>query len=235
MNIYYIRHGDPVYNPDSLTDFGLKQAELLKSKFKDIDLDEIYTSTSNRAILTAEPTAKMKGIQPQRLAWANESAIWKNFAVQDGDAKKWCFSVDKYRELFVKPEIVALGSKWYNHPAFARTPFRDAMMDFENNQDEFMANLGFVHDREKQLFKQTKTNDNKNIAIFAHGGCGMLFLSSLFDMSFPYFSMHVSGHMTTGITIIQFEKVGAYYLPKLSVYNETPHLFKENVKNEYEI
>lgn len=234
MNIYYIRHADPIYNPDSLTEFGYKQAELLKNKFENIKLDEIYTSTSNRAILTAAPTAKMKGITPIRLPWANESVIWKNFAVEDDGKKKWCFCTEKYRELFIKPEIVALGSKWYNHPSFARTSFRNGMMDFEKSFDEFMLGLGLEHDREKQLYKVVKPN-NKNIAFFAHGGCGMLFLSNMLDISYPYFSMHVSGHMTTGITVIQFEEIGDYVIPKLSVYNETPHLFKENIKNEYEI
>ena len=29
MLLFFIRHGDPIYNPDSLTDLGKKQAEAL--------------------------------------------------------------------------------------------------------------------------------------------------------------------------------------------------------------
>ena len=57
MLFYYIRHGEPIYEPDGLTELGFKQAEALALKFKHIDFSKIYSSTSNRAILTAKPTA----------------------------------------------------------------------------------------------------------------------------------------------------------------------------------
>ena len=32
MLLFYIRHGDPVYDPDSLTPLGLKQAEAVAKR-----------------------------------------------------------------------------------------------------------------------------------------------------------------------------------------------------------
>ena len=59
MLFFYIRHGDPIYQPDSLTPLGEYQAEAVKSRLGQFGLDKIYASSSNRAILTATPTAKM--------------------------------------------------------------------------------------------------------------------------------------------------------------------------------
>lgn len=61
MIFYLIRHGDPIYDPDSLPPLGHKQAEALAKRLALYGLDEIYASSSMRAKMTAEPTCKMLG------------------------------------------------------------------------------------------------------------------------------------------------------------------------------
>ena len=56
MIFFYIRHGDPVYEPDSLTPLGMRQADALAKRLSLYGVDKIYSSTSNRAIQTAMPT-----------------------------------------------------------------------------------------------------------------------------------------------------------------------------------
>ena len=67
MLFYYIRHGDPIYNPDSLTPLGIRQAEAVSKRLALYGLDRIYSSTSNRAIMTARPTCELLKIQQLRL------------------------------------------------------------------------------------------------------------------------------------------------------------------------
>ena len=45
MLFFYIRHGDPIYQPDSLTPLGEYQAEAVKSRLGQFGLDKIYAST----------------------------------------------------------------------------------------------------------------------------------------------------------------------------------------------
>ncbi len=61
--LFITRHGETLWNlkkrmqswSDSpLTDKGLEQAKLLSERLKDIEFDAIYSSSSNRAYLTAE-------------------------------------------------------------------------------------------------------------------------------------------------------------------------------------
>ena len=63
MIFFYVRHGDPIYNPDSLTPLGERQAEALAKRLCMHGVNKVYASTSNRAILTAKPTAEQAARQ----------------------------------------------------------------------------------------------------------------------------------------------------------------------------
>lgn len=53
MLLFYVRHGDPTYEPDALTPLGRRQAEALARRLSLYGLDRIYTSSSTRAMQTA--------------------------------------------------------------------------------------------------------------------------------------------------------------------------------------
>ena len=57
MLLFYIRHGDPIYDPDSLTPLGLRQAEAVAKRLSLYGLDEIYASSSNRAMTVVSSAA----------------------------------------------------------------------------------------------------------------------------------------------------------------------------------
>ena len=57
MRFFYIRHGDPTYNPDALTPIGERQAEAIGRQLARFGLDKIYASSSNRSQQTARPAA----------------------------------------------------------------------------------------------------------------------------------------------------------------------------------
>ena len=59
MIFYYIRHGDPIYDPDSLTPLGRRQAEAAGKRLSVFGVDKIYASSSTRAIQTSQPTCEM--------------------------------------------------------------------------------------------------------------------------------------------------------------------------------
>ena len=69
MIFYYVRHGDPIYNPDSLTPLGERQAEAVAKRLCLFGVNKIYASTSNRAILTGKPTCDI---------WAKSRNCWSS-------------------------------------------------------------------------------------------------------------------------------------------------------------
>ena len=54
MKIIFIRHGDPNYELDCLTEVGIEQAKALGEYMKDIPVDGVFSSPHGRAYLTAK-------------------------------------------------------------------------------------------------------------------------------------------------------------------------------------
>ena len=62
MRIIIIRHGDPDYVNDTLTEKGWREARLLAERMKGERVDKIYVSSLGRARDTAKPTEEALGI-----------------------------------------------------------------------------------------------------------------------------------------------------------------------------
>lgn len=44
MLLFYVRHGDPIYNPDELTPLGRRQAESVAKRLRLYGVDRIYAT-----------------------------------------------------------------------------------------------------------------------------------------------------------------------------------------------
>ena len=232
MILYYIRHGDPVYNPDSLTELGHKQANALAKRLSLYGLNEVYVSTSNRAILTAKPTCEALSITPIECPWAHEALAWESTAIRgEDDTYTWAFSQPSIIEKFHTEEIRRLGADWYLHPAFANTNFVKGIPTIHQNVDAFLRSLGFEHDRKQGRFRILKEN-KKRVALFAHQGFGIAFLSSLLDIPYPAFCTRFDlGH--SSMTVINFEEHNGYAYPKILQLSNDSHLYKEGILTGY--
>lgn len=72
MRILFIRHGDPDYVSDSLTEKGRREAELLAKIAPQLDLGEVYVSPMGRAQETASFSLKATGKQARTVLWLME-------------------------------------------------------------------------------------------------------------------------------------------------------------------
>lgn len=238
MFLYYVRHGDPIYDPDSLTELGHKQAQALSNRFVLYGLDEIYASTSTRAQMTAEPTAKRLNLPIILCDWANEGLAWLDFAIQKEDGNKtWAFATQKYMDLFNSDAVIALGDRWYEYPDFANENFANGVKRVDDAVDEFMLSLGYKHDRAHRRYQrvgESKRADGKEkrVALFAHQGFGLAFLSSLLDITYPFFCTHFDiSH--TGTSVIEFDDEKDFVYPKLLQHSNDSHLYKEGLLTGY--
>lgn len=232
MLLYYVRHGDPIYNPDSLTPLGHRQAEAVAKRLAVHGIDEIYASTSNRALLTAKPTCEIIGKEAIPLDWCHEMHAAKDFFVDNGAGKSsWVFHQQRYIEKFASKEIVNLGLKWYNHPDFANMTFKEGVERTKKQAFEFLSQLGFCYDEEKGMYKSSICG-NKRIALFAHQGFGLLFLSTITLIPYPTFCTRFD--MThTGVTVIEFPETEGYILPKILTLSNDSHIYREGLPTKY--
>ena len=233
MLLFFVRHGDPIYVPDSLTPLGRRQAEAVAKRLARYGLDKIYVSSSARAIQTSEPTCEMLKMQSTVLDWCNESHAWAELAFSaNGGEYRWVFQQESYRRLLVSPEIYALGEVWYDHPSFEGTKVKEGTLRIQRETDAFMKNLGYVHDRERKVYVSEQENDSR-VALFAHQGFGLAFLSALLDIPYPLFSTRFDmGH--TGMTVIEFSPAVGECVPQILQLANDSHLYAEGLPTDYQ-
>lgn len=234
MLIYYVRHGEPIYTPNQLTPLGRRQAEAVAKRVAHYGIDEVYASTSNRAIETATPTCEILGKQAILLDWINESYAYGEMAVHVTEEKKaWVWVHPEYRDLFRSRELGLMNYQWYEHPALAKFDFGRGVRRIDVEADAWLASLGYEHDREKGLYKVSTDDTEKRIALFAHEGAGKLFLSSILDIPLPYFSSKFElSH--TGVCVIYIDgKCGEYGHARLLTVSNDSHLYREGLPTKH--
>ncbi len=232
MLLYYIRHGDPIYNPDSLTELGHRQAEALSKRLAGSEIDTIYCSSSNRAKQTAAPTCDLLGKEPIVLDWMNESYTYRDFSVEIEDGKRrWGFTQEPIMKMFNSPEVRAKGDKWYTHEKFADSRFGVGTERIQKETDGFLLSLGYKHDREGHFYTAVEPNERR-IAIFAHQGFGIAFLSALLDIPYNEYCLRFDiSH--TGMTVIKFDWRTETCVPKVLQHSNDSHLYKEGLGTKY--
>ena len=72
MQILVIRHGDPDYSIDSLTEKGWKEAELLAERLSKLNIKAFYVSPLGRAKDTASLTLEKMNREATVLPWMQE-------------------------------------------------------------------------------------------------------------------------------------------------------------------
>ena len=226
MRFFYIRHGEPIYNPDSLTELGKKQAEALARRFMNIGLDEVYSSTSHRAIQTAMPTCKALGLDMTLLDFAYENYAWDQLSVKRGDKKLWLYQDSEMKQLLCEPSVREMRENWMFHPELSKYHFEKGIERIYRECDLFFENLGYQHIRYTGKYKVISHNEKK-VAFFAHQGFGIAFISCLLDIPYPQISNHFD-ICHTGVTIIDFKEEKGYAIPKVLTFSSDSHLHAIN-------
>lgn len=232
MVIYYIRHADPIYNPDSLTPLGKRQAEAVAKRLSLHGIDEIYSSPSNRAMQTAEPLSEILKKPITTLDWCDEGLCWGEFTVADPNGNRnWMFWNDSVRDRFVEKEVLDLRDRWYQDPFFDEKVGK-GVNRVNCALDEFLKGFGYIHDRVRGVYKVEKET-NKRIAVFAHQGFGMIFFSSLLDIPYPVFSTRFDISHSC-VSLINFPNSHRdVIVPKLLQHSNDSHLYKEGLPTKY--
>ena len=232
MLLFYLRHGDPTYDPDCLTPLGRRQAEALGKRLARYGLDRIYASSSTRAQQTAQPTCEMLKMDMTILDWANESHAWEQLALEREDGSRgWAFQIDKYIQAFVSSDVRALREKWPEHPAFAGTTLGEGIERVKRETYAFLSGFGYDYDEDAGAYRTQGGNDER-IALFAHQGFGLAFLSCVMGIPYPEFCTHFDmGH--TGMTVIEFSSKPGLSVPRILQLANDSHLYADGLPTNY--
>ena len=214
MRILLIRHGDPDYEHDTLTEKGHREAALLAETAEKLGLGECFMSPLGRAQHTAAYSLKKTGKTARVLDWLREfpAVTDINFSEElqkaypdtekEGDHFKKRIVWDMVPEyLSTHPEYWTVDG-WRNSEVAKYGDLIEVYDNLTENLDAFLAEKGYV--RENGHYRVDKENKG-TITFFCHFGVTCVMLSHLWNVS-PFVLWHSLVMAPTSVTEIYTEE-----------------------------
>lgn len=224
MLLYIIRHGDPDYTTDTLTERGWLQAEAVGKRLAEAGIDEIYSSPMGRARQTAEPLCKKLGIDMKIEEWSHEVLHERLTTYPDGVAKSVSFLQNTY--LRENGEIDIPYERTFETKALKPTEMESAFNYVKEGGRDFLARLGY--EEEDGNYRIVNKNEKK-VALFCHAVLERVWMSHL---------LHIPLHIMwggfvpthTGVTVLEFKNnENGITAPRCLLFSDMSHLYKEGL------
>ena len=169
MRLVIVRHGDPNYEIDSLTEVGWKEAELVADRICKLDVKDFYVSPLGRAQDTASCTLKKLGRTATTYDWLREFPP-RIYRPDSPELQYVCWDW--------LPQDWTTESKYYDVNTWADTKImqeghvKEAYENVCTNLDALLAEHGYV--REGNYYRVERAN-NDTLVFFCHFGLECVF------------------------------------------------------------
>ncbi|MBE7051120.1 MAG: histidine phosphatase family protein [Ruminococcaceae bacterium] len=224
MLLYIVRHGDPIYETDSLTERGKLQAEAVGKRIFDSKIDRIFSSPMGRAMETAAPACRLLGLEKNIEHWTHEIQDERLTPFPDGKLKSITMLQNTYfRE---NGNIDLPYNKAYECTGINESNMKTAVSFIEDNGNKFLERLGYRE--ENGIYRIIKPNEEK-VALFCHAAFARAWLSVLLHI--PLHIMWSSFNYThTGVTVVEFKNnPNGITAPKCLCFSDMSHLYAEGL------
>ncbi len=199
MKLLIVRHGDPDYTMDSLTEKGWREAGLLAERLAQIETRAYYVSPLGRAKDTASLTLNKVHRTAEECGWLREfhapirrpdaggrEMIPWDWLPQDWTADERFFHIDRWQEA----EIFRAGRVKAEYDRV--TGALDRLLE------------GYGYRREGYLYSAERPN-NDTLVFFCHFGVGCVLLSHLLNVS-PMVLWHGTCAAPSSVTTVATEE-----------------------------
>lgn len=239
MRILFVRHGDPDYVHDTVTEKGHREAALLAETAGNFHVGNCYMSPLGRAQDTAGYTLRKLGLTARILDWLTEFPAKVDVNLSEELVKAYPDTRKNKEDGKYLPRIVwdAVPSYWTEHSEYmdrelwrtsevARCGDIVAVYDSVIQKfDEFLAECGYA--RENLHYRVEKEN-KETVTFFCHFGITCVLLSHLWNVS-PFLLWHSLALAPTSVTEVVTEEreKGIAYFRGLRV-GDISHLYAGN-------
>ncbi len=220
MRLLIIRHGDPDYANDTLTEKGHREAALLAQRLSKEKIDYLYSSPLGRAKHTCDYTARALGRE--------KDIVVKDWLAEFGHPPVQLPSGQSTHAWDWMPTDWANNEDMYHYKNWCKQDFyKEADMErrvryVTDGLDELLAAHGYK--REGALYK-TEQGNHDTIAIFCHFGLEMLLLSHLLGFSAIPLWHHFTALTSSLTTIYTEERQKGTAIFRCAGFGDTGHLY----------
>lgn len=177
MRILIVRHAEPDYSVDSLTEKGWREAGFLAERLKKEKIDAFYVSPLGRAKDTASLTLKDSKAPYEILDWLQE---FPTRIVKPNDEGYNSCVWDWLPEDWTKEEIFYDPDHWYDYPLIAEAGGKETYLNIISQFDALLEKYGYH--REGKYYT-CEENSHDTICLFCHLGLGLVLVSHLLNVS----------------------------------------------------
>lgn len=218
MKILIIRHGDPDYAIDSLTEKGWREAEMLSERIAPMDVKAYYVSPLGRARDTASLTLKKAKRTAETLQWLREYDV-KIVDRYTGERRiAWDMLPADWTAV---PEYYDK-DKWYDVPVMKEADMKAGLEAVWNGLDEIIERHGYK--RDGMIYRAEKPNED-TIVFFCHFGVECVMLGHLLGIS-PMVLWHGLMAAPTSVTTVNTEErrdgIASF---RVSSFGDISHLY----------
>jgi broad specificity phosphatase PhoE len=178
MRLYIIRHAEPAYPDDALTERGHQQARALADRLAAAGLDRVYSSPLHRARETARYTAERLGLALEVEPWTRELEDWWVRGDDGDEVPVWQVDPAAIRALAPRPRL----DNWHGFPPFDARWLSRSFTRLGLDADAFASRQGFVRDGD--AYRATGDGPH-GAAVFCHGGLALTWLAHLLAIPPP--------------------------------------------------
>lgn len=218
MKLLIIRHGDPNYEIDSLTEKGWKEAELLSERLSKLDISAAYCSPLGRAKDTARATLKKMGKTATVCDWLQEFPAYVIDTLTGEPKIPW----DIYPDIWTKVPEMYDKDKWVKTDIMQSGNVEEKYTYVCRKLDSLLEKHGYK--REENYYRAVRPN-NDTIVFFCHFGIECILLSHILGISPVAFShgfVALPSSVTTLVTEERREGI-AYF--RCNGFGDISHLY----------
>lgn len=219
MRIIFVRHGEPDYAHDCLTEEGRRQATAAAERLREENVETIYASPLGRAAETAAELSSILQLPVTTLDFMREL----HWGSVDGsplfaDGHPWEIADEMARQGWDLTD-----SGWRNHAFFSNNIVTGEADHVAVKTDEWLRRLGY--ERNGAYYRCIRPDNRQiTVALFSHGGSSAAAMGHILNLPFPYACalFHLE---FTGITVIRLDRTpGSQTLPCLELANDGRHI-----------
>jgi probable phosphoglycerate mutase len=220
MRLYIIRHADPDYDNDSLTEAGRKEAEALARLMASQGLDKIYCSPMGRANDTARHTATLLHMDYEIENWTKE--LWPELALGESPWGGICANEIPGEFLRSRENHISY-QNWYEYKYLRELNPKDIYDKLKQDSDSFLLRHGY--ERIGGRYRILQHNEQK-IAVFCHCAFGLTWLAHLLEIPVTLVWSGFWIPPSSVTTILFDERSDQWAVPRCIGLGDVSHLYE---------
>ncbi len=257
MRIIFVRHGEPDYSTDTLTEQGQREAAALKERAKHWEIEQAFVSPMGRAKETAQPTLDALGIEAACYEWMEE---FRPRIIDPLTMEEHC-AWDLMPETYTADPLLMDPDHWFDAEVYQQNPkVKERALHIYEKLDQFIEGYGYHRHIDEATgadchyydfvdptghvnpaeaadimlhgtanYVNRDTDDERTIVIFCHLGITCVMAGHLMGVS-PVSLWHNTCIPPTGVTVLNAEKRlhnTAHF--RMQTLGDTSHLYAAGV------